>query len=165
MSSADATASLVRALVERTVRGRRKDEDDEDEHDENDEEDRARRVDAGCRYAARVLGSTLGASTVRASSRGDRDGELGDCATRIARRARRRFGDAAATRAADVVSRPSTRDAFLDLGVWTVGRDATRHAARGQLSAVVGDLCEDEPTRAKFGTLIAAALQLSLIHI
>ena len=39
MSSADGTASLVRALVERTVRGRRKDEDDEDEHDENDEED------------------------------------------------------------------------------------------------------------------------------
>ena len=105
MSSADATASLVRALVERTVRGRRKDEDDEDEHDENDEEDRARRVDAGCRYAARVLGSTLGASTVRASSRGDRDGELGDCATRIARRARRRFGDAAATRAADACER------------------------------------------------------------
>ena len=105
MSSADATASLVRALVERTVRGRRKDEDDEDEHDENDEEDRARRVDAGCRYAARVLGSTLGASTVRASSRSDRDGELGDCATRIARRARRRFGDAAATRAADACER------------------------------------------------------------
>ena len=105
MSSADGTASLVRALVERTVRGRRKDEDDEDEHDENDEEDRARRVDAGCRYAARVLGSTLGASTVRASSRGDRDGELGDCATRIARRARRRFGDAAATRAADACER------------------------------------------------------------
>lgn len=105
MSSADGTASLVRALVERTVRGRRKDEDDEDEHDENDEEDRARRVDAGCRYAARVLGSTLGASTVRASSRSDRDGELGDCATRIARRARRRFGDAAATRAADACER------------------------------------------------------------
>lgn len=105
MSSADATASLVRALVERTVRGRRKDEDDEDEHDENDEEDRARRVDAGCRYAARVLGSTLGASTVRASSRSDREGELGDCATRIARRARRRFGDAAATRAADACER------------------------------------------------------------
>ena len=101
MSSADATASLVRALVERTVRGRRKDDEDDDE----DEEDRARRVDAGCRYAARVLGSTLGASTVRASSRGDRDGELGDCATRIARRARRRFGDAAATRAADACER------------------------------------------------------------
>ena len=105
MSSADATASLVRALVERTVRGRRKDDDDEAEEDEEAEEDRARRVDAGCRYAARVLGSTLGASTVRASSRGDRDGELGDCATRIARRARRRFGDAAATRAADACER------------------------------------------------------------
>ena len=102
MSSADATASLVRALVERTVRGRRKDDDDDDD---DDDEDRARRVDAGCRYAARVLGSTLGASTVRASSRGDRDGELGDCATRIARRARRRFGDAAATRAADACER------------------------------------------------------------
>lgn len=105
MSSADATASLVRALVERTVRGRRKDDDDEEDEDEEAEEDRARRVDAGCRYAARVLGSTLGASTVRASSRSDRDGELGDCATRIARRARRRFGDAAATRAADACER------------------------------------------------------------
>lgn len=105
MSSADATASLVRALVERTVRGRRKDDDEDEDEDEEAEEDRARRVDAGCRYAARVLGSTLGASTVRASSRGDRDGELGDCATRIARRARRRFGDAAATRAADACER------------------------------------------------------------
>ena len=105
MSSADATASLVRALVERTVRGRRKDDDEDEDEDEEAEEDRARRVDAGCRYAARVLGSTLGASTVRASSRSDRDGELGDCATRIARRARRRFGDAAATRAADACER------------------------------------------------------------
>jgi len=105
MSSADGTASLVRALVERTVRGRRKDDDDEAEEEAEAEEDRARRVDAGCRYAARVLGSTLGASTVRASSRSDRDGELGDCATRIARRARRRFGDAAATRAADACER------------------------------------------------------------
>ena len=105
MSSADGTASLVRALVERTVRGRRKDDDEDEDEDEEAEEDRARRVDAGCRYAARVLGSTLGASTVRASSRSDRDGELGDCATRIARRARRRFGDAAATRAADACER------------------------------------------------------------
>ena len=106
MSSADGTASLVRALVERTVRGRRKDDDEDEDEDEEAEEDRARRVDAGCRYAARVLGSTLGASTVRASSRSDRDGELGDCATRIARRARRRFGDAAAASiAADACER------------------------------------------------------------
>ena len=99
MSSADGTASLVRALVERTVRGRRKDDDEDEDEDEEAEEDRARRVDAGCRYAARVLGSTLGASTVRASSRSDRDGELGDCATRIARRARRRFGETRRRRA------------------------------------------------------------------
>ena len=67
-------------------------------------------------------------------------------------------GDAAATLAADVVRRPSTRDAFLDLVVWTTARDATRHAVRGQLGAVVGDLCDDAPTRERVGALLAAAL-------
>jgi len=107
MSPADGTAALVRALVERTVRGRRRrdfDDDDDDEaiDDADADEERARRVDAGCRYAARVLGSTLGAS----SAVDDDDDDDGDeAARRVARRARRARGDAAATRAMDLCER------------------------------------------------------------
>merc|ERR1719482_388194 len=53
---------------------------------------------------------------------------------------------AATTLVADVIRRESTKQAFLDLVLWTLERDATRSLVRDQLRAVVGDLCRDDFT-------------------
>jgi len=70
-----------------------------------------------------------------------------------------RVAAAATTLVADVIRRPSTREAFLDLVVWTVDRDQTKAAVRDALRAVVADLCRDGHTQERAGELIAAALR------
>jgi len=65
---------------------------------------------------------------------------------------------AATTLVADVIRRESTKQAFLDLVLWTLERDATRSLVRDQLRAVVGDLCRDDFTQLRVSELLGAAL-------
>ena len=60
-------------------------------------------IDAGCRYASRVLGSTLGASTT--TSNGTFDDDVGTVIARISRRVGRVKGEDAGARVADACER------------------------------------------------------------
>ena len=83
MDAANETARLIRRLVEATTTTTRDDvgkgghvagsasaklENDENSQQRNESDDNVDDVEARCRYAARVLGSTLGVSTTTTSN-------------------------------------------------------------------------------------------------
>ena len=115
MDAANETARLIRRLVVATAT-RARDDDGEDvgkgtrwneNHDGNGGQQTSSGdgVDAGCRYAARVLGSTLGASTATTTRAGDGEDDVGTVIARISRRVGRTKGKDAGAAVADACER------------------------------------------------------------
>lgn len=68
---------------------------------------------------------------------------------------------AAAKLASEVIKRPETKDAALDLVAWIVDHQRAREVVRELLKDVVIDLAKDDHIIAGLGTLLAAALDRS----
>ena len=79
-------------------------ENDENSQQRNESDDNVDDVEARCRYAARVLGSTLGVSTTTTSN-GTMDDDVGTVIARISRRVGRVKGEDAGAVVADACER------------------------------------------------------------